>query len=86
MKNYLCVYISHLQDNWVDHLLMAKFAANNHVNASTGIILFLADNGFYSCTRVEPPQANQKNSWRAELLTADKIIKNQEEMASFLQD
>ena len=81
MKNYLRAYISHLQDDWVDHLSMAEFAANNHVNASIELISFFADNGFYPCTDIEPPQASQKNSQRAELLTVDKTMKNQKEMA-----
>ena len=67
---------------------MAKFAVNNHVNASIEIIPFFADNDFYPRTGIELPQAigTQKTSRRAELLVADKIVKNQEEMASFLQD
>ena len=55
MKNYLRAYISHLQDNWVDHLPMAKFAVNNHINASTEITSFFADNSFHPCTDVESP-------------------------------
>ena len=65
---------------------MAELVANNHINASTRITLFFANNGFHPCIDVEPPQANQKNGKRAELLAADKIVKNQEEMASYLQD
>ena len=47
MKNYLQTYISHVQNDWVDYLPIAEFAANNYVNASTGITLFFADNGFH---------------------------------------
>ena len=65
---------------------MAEFAAYNHINALTGITPFFANNGFYPCTGVEPLQTNQENSWRAELLAADKIVKNQKQMALFLQD
>ena len=87
MKNYLQAYISHTQDNWVDHLPMAKFSANNHINKSTGMTPFFADNGFHPRTGVEPPQAYQQGaSWKAELLTADKIVKQQKETRSFLQD
>ena len=85
IKNYLRAYISHLQDNWVDHLSMAEFAANNHVNISIGIISFFADNSFYPRICVEP-SVNQQNSQKIELLAADKIVKNQEDMALFLQD
>ena len=60
IKNYFRVYISHLQDDWVDHLPMAEFAANNYIKISTRITLFFADNGFHPRTGVEPPQATQK--------------------------
>ena len=87
MKNYLQAYVSHVQDDWVDHLPMAEFTANNHVNESTGMTLFFADNGFHLRTGVEPPQAYQQGtSQKAELLTADKIVKQEEETRSFLQE
>ena len=66
---------------------MAKFSANNHVNKSTGIKPFFADNGFHFCTGVKLPQAYlQETSQRTKLLTADKIVKQQKETRSFLQD
>ena len=87
MKNYLRAYISHTQDDWVDHLPMADFSANNHANESTGITPFFADNGFHLRTGVEPLQAYQQGTSRkAKLLTADRIVKQEEETRSFLQD
>ena len=59
MKNYLQAYVSYTQDNWVDHLPMAELLANNHVNESTRMTLFFADNGFHPQTGVEPPQVYQ---------------------------
>ena len=47
MKNYLRAYISHFQHNCIDHLPMAEFLANNHVNESTEMTPFFADNGFH---------------------------------------
>ena len=47
MKNYLQAYISYTQDDWVDHLPMAEFSANNHINESTGMTPFFADKGFH---------------------------------------
>ena len=85
MKNYLRAYVSHTQNDWVDHLPMVEFLANNHVNESTGMTLFFADNGFHPCTGVEPPQAYERGR-RAELLAADRIVANQEETVSYLQD
>ena len=87
MKNYLQAYISHTQDNWVDHLLMAKFAANNHVNESTKVTPFFADNSFHPRTGIEPPGTNDLSVDRkAELLSVDQIVAGQEKMTLFLQD
>lgn len=75
MKNYLRAYINHVQDNWMDHLPMAIFAANNHVNISTRVTLFFAHNGFYPQTGIkllQPTKAIQK----AKLFAADKIVAN----------
>ena len=85
MKNYLRAYVNHAQDDWVDHLPMAEFSANNHINESIGMTLFFADNGFHPRTGVEPPKAYERGR-RAELLAADRIVANQEETVSYLQD
>ena len=47
---------------------------------------FFADNGFHPRTGVEPPQPYQEASRKAELLTVDKIVKQEKETRSFLQD
>ena len=87
MKNYLQAYVNYAQDDWVDHLPMAEFSANNHINESTGMTSFFADNGFHPCTGVELPQAYQQGtSQKAKLLAADKIVANQKETVSYLQD
>ena len=87
MKNYLQAYIAYTQDDWVDHLPMAKFAASNHVNASIGMILFFADHGFHPCTGIEPSRTFKNESEQnAKLLAVNKIVAQQEEMMSFLQD
>ena len=69
----------------MDHLPIAEFLANNHVNESTGMTPFFANNGFHPRTGVEPPKAYEGGR-RAELLAADKIVANQEEMVQFLRD
>ena len=76
MKNYLRAYVSHVQDDWIDHLPMAKFLANNYVNESTRITPFFANNGFHPRTGIEPPQAFGSVNQKAELLSADKIVAN----------
>ena len=56
------------------------------MNESTGVTPFFANNGFYFCTEIEPSQTFGSVNQKAELLSADKIVANQQEMASFLQD
>ena len=70
---YLCVYIAYTQDDWVDHLPMAEFAASNHVNASTDMILFFADHGFHPCTGIESSRTFEGEQ-KAKLLAANKIV------------
>ena len=64
---------------------MVEFAANNHVNLSSRISPFFADNGFYSRVGIEPLGALEV-SQRAKLLKVNQIVANQEQMMTFLQD
>ena len=86
MKNYLRAYIAYTQNNWVDHLLMAKFAASNHVNASTGVTLFFANHSFHPWTGIESPKTYKRGKWWVGLLAANKIVAWQAKMITFLQD
>ena len=85
MKNYLRAYVSYTQDNWVDYLSDAEFAANNHVNVSTGMTPFFADHGFHPRCGIEPP-GTYEGKGRAEILHADKIIERQKAMRTWLRD
>ena len=42
LEQYLRGYINHHQDNWTEILIMAEFAYNNTVSATTGISPFFA--------------------------------------------
>ena len=64
-----------MQDDWVDNLLMAEFAASNHVNASMGVTLFFADYGFYFQTGIEF-LGIYRGEQKAEFFAADEIVKN----------
>lgn len=65
----------------MDHLPNAEFAANNHVNITTGMTPFFADHGYHPRTGCEPPGTSDSTTpGKAELLGADKII---EKPASF---
>ena len=85
MKNYFQAYINYTQDDWVDNLLMAELATSNHVNMSMGIMPFFAYYDFYPQTGMELPSI-YKGEQKAKLLAADKIVKKQAKMMTFLQD
>ena len=46
-EQYLCVYCNYQQDNWADLLLLAEFAYNNALSATTGISPFFANKGYH---------------------------------------
>ena len=85
MKNYLCAYINHTQDDWVDNLPMAEFAVSNHINTSMGVTPFFADYGIHPQIGIELP-GMYEGEQKAKLLAADKIVKKQAKMMIFLQD
>ena len=47
VKQYLYTFMNFYQDNQVDWLPLAKFAANNTISKTTGVLLFFANYGFY---------------------------------------
>ena len=49
IKTRLCLYVNHLQDNWVHWLSMIEFADNNAVNKSIKMTLFYFNKGFSPC-------------------------------------
>ena len=63
-----------MQDDWVDNLSMAEFAASNHINMSTKMTPFFADYGFYLQTGMESP-GTYKGKHKAKLLATNKIVK-----------
>ena len=85
MKNYLCAYINHTQDDWVDNLPMAEFAVSNHINASIEVMPFFVDYGFHPRTGIEP-LGMYKGKQKVKFLAADKIVKMQAKIMTFLQD
>ncbi|KAI1004907.1 hypothetical protein K3495_g3315 [Podosphaera aphanis] len=42
LEVYLRHYVNYHQDDWAEHLPLAEFRCNNHVNTSTGVIPFFA--------------------------------------------
>ena len=43
VKQFLCLFVNQRQDDWYDWLLIAKFAYNNRVHASTQTSPFMLD-------------------------------------------
>jgi hypothetical protein len=87
MKNYLRAYVKYAQDDWVDHLSDAEFAANNYKNAFTRMISFFVDPEFHSRNDTELSETyDSTTSKRAELVRANKIIERQNEIRKWLID
>ena len=84
IKNYFWAYMNHMQENWVDNLLIAQFAMSNHINALMRMTLFFVDYSFHSWIDMEP-FGIYNDEQKVKLLVADKIIKRQTKMIPFLQ-
>jgi hypothetical protein len=56
MIQYLRLFTSERQDDWVDLLAMAEFQYNNHIHASTQQTPFLLDSGQHPQMGFEPKQ------------------------------
>lgn len=85
LKNYLRSYINYAQDDWVDWLPDAEFAANNFVNQSTGMTPFFANHGYHPRTGAEPP-GTYEGTTNVEMEAADKIVERAEAIRIWLQD
>ena len=42
MERYFCTFVNYQQDDWLEKLAIAKFAANNNESASTKLLSFFA--------------------------------------------
>jgi hypothetical protein len=58
METYLRMFCSHRQDDWVDLLLTAEFAYNNHHHLSINMTPFFANYGYHP-TLTNMPSAAQ---------------------------
>ena len=45
IKQYIRIYTSYLQDNWIDQLIFTKFTVNNFILETIKVSLFLANYG-----------------------------------------
>jgi hypothetical protein len=56
LEQYLRLFTSERQDDWVDLLVMAEFQYNNHIHSSTQQTPFLLDSGQHPRMGFEPKQ------------------------------
>ena len=54
LEQYIWVYSNYQQDNWLELLLLAEFAYNNALSATTGISPFFANKGYHPNLTVHP--------------------------------
>ena len=54
VEQYLRAFMNFHQDDWVDWLPLAEFAANNVVSETTGVSPFFANYGFHPQLGIEP--------------------------------
>ena len=54
LEQYLHIYCNYQQDNWSELLLLAEFAYNNALSATTGVSPFFANKGYHPNLSVYP--------------------------------
>ncbi|KAI0990945.1 hypothetical protein K3495_g17242, partial [Podosphaera aphanis] len=62
LEQYLRNFINFSQNDWVDWLPLAEFAANNVVNVSTSVSPFFANKGFNPRMTISPPRTTDRAS------------------------
>ena len=62
LEQYLHVYCNYQQDNWSELLLLAEFAYNNALSATTGIFPFFANKKYHPNITVHS-EHNIASSW-----------------------
>jgi hypothetical protein len=70
MEQYLRVFVNHQQDDWVQWLPLAEFAANNGVSESTKCTLFFAVHGVDPRMSFSGEPTQERDQQRGE---ADKV-------------
>ena len=54
IERYLCSYVNHFQDDWVERLPMAEFSSNSNTSATTKVPPFLVSCGYIPRMSFEP--------------------------------
>jgi hypothetical protein len=87
MEQYIRIYTSYLQDDWMNWLAFAEFTANNSVSETTKVSPFLANYGQHPRMGFEPSTNAPYPAYQAlQVAEADKFVKKMEELQQFLTD
>ena len=87
MEQHLCTYVNHSQNNWVDLLPMAKFAANANPSATTKIPPFQATHKYVPRMSFDLMDLSKKSTReRLANTKARSIAANMEEVWKFVKN
>ena len=89
MEHYLRAYVNYMQDDWVEFLPGAEFAANNTDSSSTLASPFLANSGQHPRMGFEPAEPLPENistQARANLIAANEFANRMQKLDSHLRD
>ena len=70
MERYLCSYVNHFQDDWVERLPMAEFSSNANTSATTKVPLFPVSRGYIPRMSFDPSVDLTASSIRKRLANA----------------
>jgi hypothetical protein len=85
MKNHLRAYVSYAQNDWINYLTNANFAANNHINVFTKMIFFFADHHYHSRSESESSEHYDENR-KAKVQKANEIMKIQKQITQWIRE
>jgi hypothetical protein len=87
LEQHLRAYVSYMQDDWSDWLLLAEFAANSMFSKTTGLSPFFANYSFHLRLGVEPiepvdmPAARQASAFANQMSAIQDHLREQTTLA-----
>ena len=86
-KQYLRVYVNFNQDDWYDHLSIAKFESNSNKSASSELKSFLVIKDYISKSDLElSTSITDESVQRREMKNANKFIVKQKKLKEYLRN
>jgi hypothetical protein len=87
MEQYLRTFVAYQQDDWVDWLPMAEFAANNSRSETTNTSPFLANYGQHPRMGFEPPSDPPVfGNRRPQTVAVNQFVSDMDELNEYLRD